>query len=295
MPRLNQLLRVSVISAAVTLLCVGAASAESLGVGEVNADGLRMRAEASTDSSILTMANTGDCAVVVEDAGDGWYKVDFQGEIGYMYGEYLDVSETAEADLGYGKVDADGSTLNVRKGPGTDHDRVDILNDGAVVELLGMEKGWFHIKSGETEGYVSSDYVVTCADSSGVSYNGSLGEQIVAYAKQYLGVPYVWGGNGPNCFDCSGFSKYVYAHFGYTLNRTASAQLNNGVAVTWDQLQPGDLFFLNNGRVSTPVSHVGIYIGGGEFIHASSNSMCVEISSIYGHYGSQFVYARRII
>ena len=143
--------------------------------------------------------------------------------------------------------------------------------------------------------------MVTCKDSAGsrgddtvTAASASLGVQVVEYAKQFLGRPYVWGGNGPNSFDCSGFTKYVYAHFGYTLNRTASAQLSNGVSVSRSELQPGDLVFFYNGRVSTPVSHVGIYMGDGQFIHASTTSYRVQYDSIYGYYAPYIVGAKRI-
>ncbi|MCI8651972.1 MAG: C40 family peptidase [Oscillospiraceae bacterium] len=303
MPRFCQGLRTLVISAALFTLCAVSASATDLGVGTVTGDGLRLRSEASTGSAILTTANTGDLAIVLEDVGDGWYKVDYHSTEGYMSAQYIDLSTTIETDLGYGLVQTEGSTLNLRSGPGTDYDRVAILSDNTVVTLLGMDNGWFKLRHNDTVGYASSDYIVTCLNAAGdrgdtvlPAANASLAQQIIAYAKQSLGKPYVWGGNGPNSFDCSGFTKYVYAHFGYNLNRTASAQLNNGVAVTRDQLQPGDLIFFYNGKVSTPVSHVGIYIGNGDFIHASSNSYTVEIDTLYAAHNSQkYVYARRII
>ena len=117
----------------------------------------------------------------------------------------------------------------------------------------------------------------------------------MALAKQYLGTPYVLGGNGPSSFDCSGFTKYIYAQFGYTLNRTATDQLQNGVSVSRSELQPGDLVFFKY-NTSKPVSHVGIYIGGGEFIHASTNRYMVQIDQMNsGHYANVFVYARRIL
>ena len=147
--------------------------------------------------------------------------------------------------------------------------------------------------------------MVTCKDSSGsrgdgttavaVSSNSSMGSQIVSYAKQFLGVPYVYGGNGPSSFDCSGFTSYVYRHFGYTLNRTASTQLSNGVAVSKSELQPGDLVFFRY-NTSYPASHVGIYIGNGQFIHASTNKYKVQIDQLMtGHYASVYVAARRIL
>lgn len=304
MPLMKKLLQTVFVTAVVSALFVVGASAESLGVGTVNVDALRMRSETSTDASILATAAKGDRAVVLEDMGNGWYKVDYQTMEGYMSAEYLDVQATVEADLGYGLVRTDGATLNVRSGPGTDYDQLLTLYNGAVVTITGMDSGWYHIKTAKGyTGYVSSDYMVPCKDAGGARADGNglqagsaAGEQVVEYAKQFLGRPYVWGANGPSAFDCSGFTKYVYSHFGYNLNRTASGQLNNGTAVSRNELQPGDLIFFNNGRVSTPVSHVAIYVGGGQFIHASTNTYSVQYDSLYSsYYSSTYVYARRMV
>ena len=117
---------------------------------------------------------------------------------------------------------------------------------------------------------------------------------MATYAQQFLGVPYVYGGNGPNSFDCSGFTSYVYRHFGYTINRTASTQLSNGYAVSKSELLPGDLVFFRY-NTSYPASHVGIYIGGGQFIHASTNNYKVRIDTLLsGHYSNVYLTARRI-
>ena len=300
MPHFRKALRLTVISAALLLLCGVSASAADLGVGTVTATSLRLRSEANTTSSILATAAEGDYAIVKE-ASEGWYKVDYKSISGYMSADYVNLSTTLEADLGYGRVEAEGSTLNVRTGPGTDYDRVEVLYDGTVVKLLGMDNGWFKLDHNGSVGYASSDYITLCQDETGRRSDetvavSSLGQEIVAYAKQYLGVPYVWGGNGPNCFDCSGFTTYVYAHFGYSINRTASAQLKNGVSVARSELQAGDLVFFHNGKSSSAATHVGIYIGDGDFIHASSNSYTVEISSLYAkNYDAKYVYARRLI
>ena len=295
MPSIRPTVRALFCSAALVALCATGASAAGLAVGTVNADGLRLRAEASTESDILATVNTGTQAVVLGETGDGWYQVVLEGVEGYMSGEYLDVAAQADADLGKGRVDCGGSSLNVRSGPDTSYDRLGSLSDGAVVDITGVDSGWYQISFQGSTGYVSSDYLSPCSSSTG-SASSALGQQIVDYAKQYLGVPYVWGGNGPNSFDCSGFTKYVYAHFGYSINRRASHQLQNGVSVDRSELQAGDLVFFYNGKDSTPVSHVGIYIGDGDFIHASSNSYTVEISSLYApNYDQKYVYARRII
>ena len=301
-----KLLRTAFLTVVLTGVCMVAASAASVGAGTVDVDALRLREEASTSSTILATASKGDTVVVLEEAEDGWYKVDYKSVEGYMSGEYLTVSAKADVNIGYGLVKTGGSTLNVRSGPDTSYDKVTSLSNGAVVTITGIDNGWYKIttKAG-TVGYVSSEYMVTCKDSAGsrgdgplaasMSYDGSLGQQIVSYAKQYLGVPYVYGGNGPNCFDCSGFTTYVYRHFGYTLNRTATGQLSNGVSVSKSELQPGDLVFFKDGG-SKPVSHVGIYIGGGQFIHASTSTYEVRINDLTsGYYNNVYVYARRIL
>ena len=298
-----RILRTALLTAALSTLCVVGASAANVGIGTINADALRMRSEASTDASILATAAKGDNVVVLEDAGSGWYKVDYKSVEGYMSGDYLDVATQSDVTIGYGLVKTDGGTLNVRTGPGSDYTHIYTLPNGKVVNITGIDSGWFKINVDGINGYVSSDYMVTCKDSAGSRGDGtvaaassSMGQQIVDYAKQFLGSPYVWGGNGPSSFDCSGFTKYVYAHFGYTLNRTASSQLSNGTAVSRSELQPGDLVFFYNGRVSTPVSHVGIYVGDGQFIHASTNSYAVQYDSLNSsYYSSCFVYARHVL
>ena len=185
------------------------------------------------------------------------------------------------------------------------------LYNGAVVKITGIDSGWFKIEHAGKTGYVSSDYLTTTsaaqssngygptADTTGTIGNGlstEAGLEIVAYAEEFLGTPYVYGGNGPNSFDCSGFVKYVFAHFGYNINRTASTQLSNGVAVSKDQLQPGDIVFFKNKGDSHAASHVGIYVGGETFIHASSDTREVEYSSLVtSNNAKKYIAARRIV
>ena len=296
-----KVLRTVFLTAVVSAACIVSAAAASVGVGTVNADALRLRQSASTDSTILATASKGDSVIILENAGNNWYKVDSKSVQGYMSGEYLTVATTADAAIGYGKVSAGGSTLNMRSGAGTSYSVVSSLPDGTIVEIVGINNGWYKIQYGGKTGYVSSDYMVTVKDSVGsrstaeAASSSAIGDQIVAYAKQFLGVPYVYGGNGPNCFDCSGFTKYVYAHFGVTLNRTATDQLANGTSVSKSQLQPGDLVFFR-ANTTKPVSHVGIYIGNGQFIHASTNTYSVQIDRLdTGYYAGVYVYGRHIL
>lgn len=311
MPVLKRLAQSALIASAMFLLCAGQACALSYGAGTVTGDSLRLREEASLDANVLDTLDAGARVVVLEDAEDGWYKVSYQEKTGYVSADYLEVSTQADADLGSGRVVTEGSSLNVRSGPGTDYSKVSTLANGAVVHITGIENGWYKTERGNTSGYVSSDYVETCAASAASSgygptadTTGQIGDgtsteaglEIVAYAEEFLGTPYVYGGNGPKSFDCSGFVKYVFSHFGYSINRTASTQLNNGVAVEKSELQPGDIVFFKNKGDSHAASHVGIYVGGETFIHASSDTREVEYSSLVtSGNAKKYIAARRIV
>ena len=135
----------------------------------------------------------------------------------------------------------------------------------------------------------------TTENSVPVSSTGVTGQDVVEYAKQYLGYPYVYATAGPNTFDCSGFTSYVYKHFGYNISRSSSAQVNDGVNVEKQNLQLGDIIIFNAKGKKT-IGHVGIYIGNNQFIHASSSTTGVIISDLSSaNYPERYVTARRIL
>ena len=247
-------------------------------VGTVTSDsGLNLRAQANTTSSVLSVLPSGTQVDVISTTSDGkWHQVTYLGVTGYVSGDYLSVV----AEKVYGQVVAD--SLNIRTGPGTNYATCGSLSKGTVVEVLdtiGGLGGWYKIANG----YVSTDYV-TLVDAS-VANGSAKGAAIAAYAKQFVGYPYVY----------SGFVTYVCKQNGYSVNRTASAQMSNGTAVTKAQLQPGDLVFFNSGNSSKLATHVGIYLGNGQFVHASTPSTGVIISDINSsYYSSTFVGARRL-
>ncbi|MEH7549014.1 C40 family peptidase, partial [Neobacillus vireti] len=118
--------------------------------------------------------------------------------------------------------------------------------------------------------------------------NSGSASAIIAYAKQFLGVPYVWGGSTPSGFDCSGFTSYVFRNAaGINLPRVSRDQQNVGTRISPSQVQPGDLVFRGN-----PAYHVGIYIGGGQYIHAPQTGDVVKIAA---YDPSKFSSAARVL
>jgi cell wall-associated NlpC family hydrolase len=119
--------------------------------------------------------------------------------------------------------------------------------------------------------------------------NLAFGKRVVGYAKKFVGVPYVYGGSSPRSgFDCSGFVRYVYAHFGVSLPHSSYAQFGDGSRVSRGGLRPGDLVFFDG------LGHVGLYIGNGRFIHAPHTGTRVQVETLAGWYSSRFSGARRL-
>ena len=276
------------IAAIVLALSAMATPTLAASVGTVVSDsGLNLRSSASTDSTVLATLANGTQVDVISTTADGcWHEVSYNGVTGYLSGDYLKVEE----EKVYGQVVV--GPLNIRTGPGTQYASAGTLSTGAIVEIVdtvGGVGGWY-----ETEdGYVSSDYV-TIVDASVVSASAN-GNAIAQYALQFVGYPYVYGGSSPSGFDCSGFVRYVCSQKGYSVKRTASAQMDNGTPVSYSQLQSGDLVFFNNGNSSKRATHVGIYIGNGQFVHASISTTGVIISDMNSaYYTTGFVGARRL-
>jgi cell wall-associated NlpC family hydrolase len=187
------------------------------------------------------------------------------------------------------------SSLNIRAGAGTKYSKVATVYKGTKVEIISSSNGWYKIKlSSGKIGWASSNYV-TKSNTNQTAQAPSRGagrEVAVELAYKQLGKKYVWGAEGPNSFDCSGLTYYVYKNaLGKTIPRTSAAQSNYGQYVPKGELQSGDLVFSGS---SGKVSHVGIYIGNGKMIHAPQTGDVVKISEINsGYYKDRYITSRR--
>ena len=265
----------------------------NLGVANVDTY-LNIREEADEGASIIGKlpVNAG-CEVIKEE--NDWYYIQSGSVTGYVKAEYIltgdEANKVAKENLSMvAYVNAD--VLMVREEKSTDSKILSYVANGEEVEVAATADDWTQVNIDDITGYVKTEYVdiyktlpkavsvqeLKAEEAEANGYSSTAAE-LVAYAEQFLGNPYVWGGTSlTNGTDCSGFTMSVYAHFGYSLSRTSAAQSNNGTRVSLDELQPGDLLFYNHG---SSIGHVAIYIGNGQIIHASTEKTGIIISNAF--------------
>lgn len=271
---------------------------------KVTGTNVNVRSAASSSSDVLSTVDEG-LTLTVSSLKDGWFKLsNADGSESYITTEFVKLTQ---AD---GVVNTSG--VNMRKAPSTSAQVVAELSEGQNLAITADVGEWYEVKYNDSLAYVYKDYVsgdmlkylpakkvaVTITPAPAPAQTAtSKGQEVVNYAKKFLGLNYVYGGtNLKSGVDCSGFMYCVYKNFGITLNRVSRDQINNGTRVDKANLQAGDLVFFNTGG-NSPISHVGMYIGGGQFIHATNNSKnCVQISSLNSSYNSRtYVGACRVL
>lgn len=265
--------------------------------GTVKGSDVRLRMGPSTSFTTVTTVGNGTKLKISGVYGD-WYEVSVNGKYGYMYKSMISVGTSNSVPAPKETMDetgtVNGSSVRLRSGPGTSYSILGTYDRGTQVKITGKTGDWYAVTINGTKGYMSADYVKVKTT---VSVGSTLGNQIVATAKQYLGTPYVYGGASPSGFDCSGLVYYVYGQYDYKLQRTAGNQYKyNGTSVSKSELQPGDLVFFSERNNYSSIGHVGMYVGDGYFIHASSGKGQVIISELDGYYYAEHYFgAKRII
>lgn len=323
--RLFTLALAMALSLGVLSITASAAGNTMYGIGFVNASSLRLRSQPDTGSSIVATAPKGDCVVVICKSGQ-WYKVNYNLQEGYMHESYLTVSTRENAELGYGKIS--GSGVNLRSGPSTSYGVSAVSSQGDKCYIIGLNEGWYKVIYSGKICYIRSDFVELTeypyenqasanspkffpgGKSTGVAPSASAlngtasspspaptagnasGSQILAEAQKYLGCPYRSGGASPSGFDCSGFVYYVLKNLGYSPYRTPVDQYKMGASVSKSDLTAGDLVFFA-GTYAGGISHVGIYAGNGQFIHAPNSRSTVSYSDLTSGYWAEHYYGAR--
>ena len=210
--------------------------------------------------------------------------------------EKLDAAKEAARQSLLSEYDGVQLTEAVRLRSAADNDTAPSLtiDSGKVARLNDYQDGWYQVTFGQSTGYIPAEYAqpVHYADYEGTSATNTVREELIAYAYTYLGTPYVYGGSSYSGTDCSGFTMAVFAKFGYSLSHGASDQYYTATSVSSEERQAGDLVFFDT---FGGISHVGIYLGGGQFIHASSSGG-VKVNSLYeSYYAACYLGAGRIL
>ena len=279
---------------------------------KVKADALYLRESPGGD--IITTLPQNTLVAVLSNSSE-WYKVIVNGKEGYVSGEYLTGTLSTDFTVGTGKIVCDTS-VNFRSQPNTSSSVLASLTNGTTVSVVGVSGGWYKVTYGGKTGYVHPDYITfsgvsnssngssTSGSSSSdtitpsnnvVSYTGTSEKraEVLEYAAQFLGTPYVYGGSTPSGFDCSGFTSYVFKNTVGSIPRVAQAQFDATTRVSLEELEPGDLVFF--GSSASSISHVGIYVGDNTFIHSPHTGEVVKHESLSGSYLARFQGGGRVI
>lgn len=287
-------------------------------VATVREDGLNLRDGPGTNYVSMQRLTAGQELNLVEQF-NGWFLVETGGLFGWVTSEFLTIAPGVVERVPVAASIPDpnpplvGSVLensvNLRKGPGSAYERIGAVNAGTEVKLLARHKDWYRVElANGTKAWVYAELLgVTPMAARRVPYTNDIpalpnrhrlansgpvnvpaSGDVASYAVQFVGYRYVWGGTSPRTgFDCSGLTGYVYRQFGVNLPRSAASQFNTryGAMIgSMSNLAPGDLMFFVNTGGRRGITHVAIYIGNGQMVHAMTPAYGVQISSIWGSY-----------
>lgn len=272
--------------------------------GEVTVNVLNVRTGPSTNDRVITQARKGNIVTIIK-ASNNWYEVFLSsGTKGWIHSDYIKITY----DFPKGVINAD--SIHLMGAPEDGSTTLGQLKKNDQIYIKDYSNGWYNIITEvDNEGWIESkDVTVLVSENNNVNRSGlsrDVFENISAITEKYLGKKYVYGASGPNSFDCSGFSYYILTnYYGEYLKlqgiggfpRRASEQANIGTTVNRKDLAKGDLvFFDTEGKIGNNISHVGIYIGNDQFIHASTSKKKIVKSSLSeSYYNIRYMKAIRL-
>ena len=262
----------------------------NLGMSVISSGNLNIRQEASTDSEVVGILTNHNACELLEDAGE-WYKVTSGKVTGYVNKQYLVTGDEAEA-IAEQEIKTvatvNTETLNVRAEKSTEAAVLSQVGNSEAFTVNSVADGWVEISVDDSVGYISQDYVTlaqalpTAKTIEQVKYGDGVSDvraSVVSYALQFVGNRYVWGGTSlENGVDCSGFTMRILGKYGVSLPHSSKAQPSCGTKISASDAKPGDLFFYGSG---SSISHVAIYIGNGQIVHASNKRDGIKVSNAY--------------
>lgn len=262
----------------------------NLGMSVISSGNLNIRQEASTDSEVIGILTNHNACELLEDAGE-WYKVTSGKVTGYVNKQYLVTGDEAEA-IAEQEIKTvatvNKETLNVRAEKSTEAAVLSQVGNSEAFTVNSVADGWVEISVDDSVGYISQDYVTlaqalpTAKTIEQVKYGDGVSDvraSVVSYALQFVGNRYVWGGTSlEKGIDCSGFTMRILGKYGISLPHSSKAQPSYGTKISASEAKPGDLFFYGSGR---SISHVAIYIGNGQIVHASNKRDGIKVSNAY--------------
>lgn len=262
----------------------------NLGMSVISSGNLNIRQEASTDSDVIGILTNHNACELLEDAGE-WYKVTSGKVTGYVNKQYLVTGDEAEA-IAEQEIKTvatvNTETLNVRAEKSTEAAVLSQVGNSEAFTVNSVADGWVEISVDDSVGYISQDYVTlaqalpTAKTIEQVKYGDGVSDvrtSVVSYALQFVGNRYVWGGTSlEKGVDCSGFTMRILGKYGISLPHSSRAQPSYGKKISASEAKPGDLFFYGSGR---SISHVAIYIGNGQIVHASNKRDGIKVSNAY--------------
>ena len=262
----------------------------NLGMSVISSGNLNIRQEASTDSEVIGILTNHNACELLEDAGE-WYKVTSGKVTGYVNKQYLVTGDEAEA-IAQQEIKTvatvNTETLNVRAEKSTEAAVLSQVGNSEAFTVNSVADGWVEISVDDSVGYISQDYVTlaqalpTAKTIEQVKYGDGVSDvraSVVSYALQFVGNRYVWGGTSlEKGVDCSGFTMRILGKYGISLPHSSRAQPSYGKKISASEAKPGELFFYGSGR---SISHVAIYIGNGQIVHASNKRDGIKVSNAY--------------